>query len=104
MTYQAKVCARRGGRAKDARVQGEDSLRGASWKRRSCQDQGLRSFFRKQIPTWISGEHEAGDDEEQEQLDRVNEEDTGDQRGEGEEDGEGRRSGIAEESKQEAGK
>ena len=28
--------------------------------------------FEKNISTWISGEHEAGDDEEQEQLDRVN--------------------------------
>ena len=62
----------------------------------------LEIIFQKNISTWISGEHEAGDDEEQEQLDRVHEEDTGDQRGEGEEDGEGRR--IAEESKQEAGK
>ena len=64
----------------------------------------LEIIFQKNISTWISGEHEAGDDEEQEQLDRVHEEDTGDQRGEGEEDGEGRRRGIAEESKQEAGK
>ena len=61
-------------------------------------------FSEEKNSTWISGEHEAGDDEEQEQLDRVHEEDTGDQRGEGEEDGEGGRWGIAEESKQEAGK
>merc|ERR1712037_5985 len=83
---KAKVCARRGGREKDARVQGEDPLRGgAGWTWGGCQNQG---------------EHEARDDEEQEQPDRVDEEDTYDQRGEGEE-GEGR-GGTAEESQQEA--
>ena len=29
----------------------------------------LEIIFQKNISTWISGEHEAGDDEEQEQLD-----------------------------------